>query len=203
MNTCLLFTALLTGPHRETIQTPASTTPETPPIVSKSPDTNTNGDTTQTSALTREKLRELYRELLTKTSRRENPSPYEYTESLVALHRAIWGCERMSHSERRRLHTSVEGRLKQFLVLLKRDVRRMPKDKGSTSVRDTKSFNGPAEIRNAMQLINLIQTTIDPDSWDVNGGKGSIQFYSPLNVLVIRNTAEIHGNVGGTLDQLR
>ena len=203
MKTCLLFTALLTGPHCEAIQN-NSPNLKTQSTVVTLPDTQTNGDATETSAPTRAEIRDLYRDLLKKTARREHPNPYEFTESLVALHRAIGGCERMSHAERTRLHTSVEGRLKQLLVLLKRDIRRLPKETGAKAVRDVKtSLNGPAEIRNAMQLINLIQATIEPDSWDVNGGKGSIQFYSPLNVLVIRNTSEVHGSVGGGLQKLR
>ena len=56
---------------------------------------------------------------------------------------------------------------------------------------------------NAQQLIELIQQTISPDFWDVVGGPGTIFYYPQLQVLVIRATSEIHGNVGGTLGALR
>ncbi len=52
-------------------------------------------------------------------------------------------------------------------------------------------------------LVSLIEKTISPDSWDVNGGPGSIIYYAPLKVLVISATGEVHGNVGGVLDGLR
>jgi hypothetical protein len=203
MKTCLLFSALLTGPQGESIQTHTQIL-ETQSTVSLLPDTKANGDATQTSTPAREELRDLCRHLLEKTAGRNHSSPHEFTERLVGLHRSIAGCERMSHAERKRLRSRVEGRLKQLLVLLKRDVRRLPGKKSAKPVRVIKpSLNGPAEIRNAIDLINLIQSTIAPASWDVNGGKGSIQFYSPLNVLVIRNTSEVHGSAGSALRQFR
>ena len=52
-------------------------------------------------------------------------------------------------------------------------------------------------------LVRLIQRTIKPEFWDVNGGPGSIYFYRPLNALVIRATSEVHRDVGGGLDGLR
>lgn len=56
---------------------------------------------------------------------------------------------------------------------------------------------------NAQQLIELIQRTISPDSWDVVGGPGTIFYYPQLQVLVVRATSEIHGQVGGVVGALR
>lgn len=56
--------------------------------------------------------------------------------------------------------------------------------------------NGPA-------LVDLIERTISPDHWDVNGGPGAIVYYQPLHVLVIRASGEVHGRVGGLLGGLR
>lgn len=63
---------------------------------------------------------------------------------------------------------------------------------------------------NAMQpedagqaLIDLIQKTIRPQSWDVNGGPGSIYYWYPGRALVIRQTDEVHQEIGGLLDQLQ
>lgn len=53
------------------------------------------------------------------------------------------------------------------------------------------------------ELVELIRATVDPDSWDVNGGDGVIIYYSPLKVLVIRQTGEVHGHVGDVLGGLR
>ncbi len=55
----------------------------------------------------------------------------------------------------------------------------------------------------AQELIDLIQRTISPQSWDVNGGQGSMFYYRPLMALVVRTTSEVHGDVGGLLQALR
>lgn len=52
-------------------------------------------------------------------------------------------------------------------------------------------------------LVELIQRTIHPDFWDVNGGPGTIIYYAPLHALVVRATDEIHGDVGGLARGLR
>lgn len=52
-------------------------------------------------------------------------------------------------------------------------------------------------------LIELITTTVDPDSWDDVGGGGSINEYSTNHVLVIRQTQEVHEEIRDLLEQLR
>jgi len=57
--------------------------------------------------------------------------------------------------------------------------------------------------RQAEKLIDLIQSVIAPDSWDVNGGRGVIRYWSLGHGLVIRNTHAEHDKVGDVLQQLR
>lgn len=64
-------------------------------------------------------------------------------------------------------------------------------------------YGGGAVASNASDLIELIQRTIKPEHWDVNGGPGTIFFYQPLNALVIRASTEVHSTVGRSLDELR
>jgi len=52
-------------------------------------------------------------------------------------------------------------------------------------------------------LVELIQKTIRPTSWDINGGPGSIYYWYPGRALVIRQTDEAHEAIGGVLDQLQ
>lgn len=47
----------------------------------------------------------------------------------------------------------------------------------------------------ARQLIDTITSTIEPESWAVNGGKGTISYYK--GKLVIRNNLEVHQLLGG------
>ncbi|MCA9070691.1 MAG: hypothetical protein KDA84_17295, partial [Planctomycetaceae bacterium] len=55
----------------------------------------------------------------------------------------------------------------------------------------------------AIKLIDLIQNTIAPESWQIVGGKGSIYYFDLLKVLVVRQTGEVHHQLGGVLEQLR
>ena len=65
------------------------------------------------------------------------------------------------------------------------------------------AFGGGTVSDHAQELIDLIQRTISPQSWDVNGGQGSMFYYRPLMALVVRTTSEVHGDVGGLLEALR
>jgi hypothetical protein len=64
-------------------------------------------------------------------------------------------------------------------------------------------YGGGAVADNGRALVELIERTINPAFWDVNGGPGSIVYYAPLQCLVVRATGEIHGNVGGLIGGLR
>lgn len=65
------------------------------------------------------------------------------------------------------------------------------------------AFGGGTVNDHAQELIDLIQRTITPNFWDVNGGPGSMFYYRPLMALVVRATSEAHGDVGGLLGALR
>ena len=52
---------------------------------------------------------------------------------------------------------------------------------------------GPGPIDWGPDLVDLIERTINPAFWDVVGGPGSIVYYRPLQCLVVRATAEVHG----------
>ncbi len=53
------------------------------------------------------------------------------------------------------------------------------------------------------QLIDLIQRTIAPGSWEANGGRGTIMYFPTKQVLVIRQTGEVHDQFRDLLQQLR
>ncbi|MCP4247416.1 MAG: hypothetical protein GY778_10250 [bacterium] len=44
-------------------------------------------------------------------------------------------------------------------------------------------------------LIALIESTVEPDTWLINGGRGTIAPFQKL--LVIRNSIEVHEKIGG------
>ncbi|NQT13024.1 MAG: hypothetical protein HQ582_09770 [Planctomycetes bacterium] len=67
------------------------------------------------------------------------------------------------------------------------------------------AFGGGAMLPadNGQQLVDLIQTVIRPETWDINGGPGSIYYWRPGRALVIRQMGDVHEQVGGVLGQLR
>lgn len=65
------------------------------------------------------------------------------------------------------------------------------------------AFGGGMVMDHSQELIDLIQRTIKPDHWDVNGGPGSIMYYRPVMALVISATSEIHNDIGGLMQAMR
>lgn len=49
------------------------------------------------------------------------------------------------------------------------------------------------------RLIELIQNTVEPDSWRINGGEGTIFPFQRL--LVVRNTILVHQRLGGPISE--
>ena len=49
-----------------------------------------------------------------------------------------------------------------------------------------------AEADTAKAIIEMIRDSIDPMSWQGNGGAGTITYSSLVKALVIRQSAEIH-----------
>jgi hypothetical protein len=52
-------------------------------------------------------------------------------------------------------------------------------------------------------LVELIEATISPATWNINGGNSSIVYYAPLHVLVVSAPDEVHAQVGDAIGQLR
>ena len=51
------------------------------------------------------------------------------------------------------------------------------------------------------ELVELIQQTVAPQTWDVNGGLGTVYYWRPGRALVIRQTGDVHDQIGGLLEQ--
>ncbi|RMF79456.1 MAG: hypothetical protein D6744_09130 [Planctomycetota bacterium] len=71
-----------------------------------------------------------------------------------------------------------------------------PFDQTFDDIRDEEPPNdGDAQARRMRQLIDAIVNGVEPDSWAVNGGRGTIMPYGGL--LVIRNSPLVHQQIGG------
>jgi hypothetical protein len=68
---------------------------------------------------------------------------------------------------------------------------------------NTPGGNRAAELESAKQLMDVITSTIQPESWEEVGGKGVIRYWTLGSALIIRNTSDVHGAVGDVIRQLR
>jgi general secretion pathway protein D len=140
---------------------------------------------------TSREAREAVARALRESSRASGRDAIDATPPVVATYRQVAHSEKVSVAERRRLQAQLRTRLSELHDVLHRRVIRASSSKSGGIATD------------AQQLIDLIQTTIAPETWAVNGGEGTLFFYAPLNVLVVRQTAEVHEQIGGTVGQLR
>jgi hypothetical protein len=202
MTAGLLLTCVLCGAE------PAATEPvAAAPGAGESPTAVRAARGSAASEPTRDAVRETYRELIRETHPTRRPDPLRYVEPLVSLHRELPGRTDIGFDERRRMQAGIEVRLVELATRLRHDVareKRSERTSGASSAAPGGSASGGRSDRTqAQSLIDLIQQTIAPESWDVNGGKGSIRYWRPGLALVIRNTGEVHEQVGGALGAVR
>lgn len=55
----------------------------------------------------------------------------------------------------------------------------------------------------AQELIDLIQATVRPETWEANGGQGRIVYFANGHGLVVLAPEDVHDDLGGLLRQLR
>jgi hypothetical protein len=65
------------------------------------------------------------------------------------------------------------------------------------------AFGGQAITDHGPELVDLIESVIAPHTWEKNGGFGSIFYFAPLRVIVVRSTGDVHGDVGNVIGNLR
>lgn len=121
---------------------------------------------------------------------------------LAELHQAMTHDERFETSASlRSLQTRIRSRLRHVV----KDLESTSSASPSTSANpDAGALGGRVrEAGNADALIELIQATIAPQQWDVNGGESTIRYFAPKQVLVIRAPSRVHSSVGNVLGNLR
>jgi hypothetical protein len=162
-----------------------------------------------------DQVRETYLQVLRKSARRAQPKLPDVVPVLAEVYVQLKEVEGLSHAERSRMRGVVKARLEEFRDKLIRELLRNKKladrrKNGSQGERTSEPVDERAELlagggpnAQAVQLIDLIQNTIAPESWQRAGGKGSISYFSLLHVLVVRQTGEVHHQLGGALGQLR
>ncbi|MBM82771.1 MAG: hypothetical protein CMJ78_19590 [Planctomycetaceae bacterium] len=146
--------------------------------------------------LTPTELRKAYITVAAKSSKtaRPKPKPEGIVPELAAVYYEISRVDRISFREKKRMRITLKARMEKVRDDLLRE-----RFRAKTSLK--KPLNG-TEQQNADALIDLIQNTIAPDSWDVAGGLGTIRYFGLLRALVVRTTGEGHHQVGGLINAL-
>lgn len=138
-----------------------------------------------------------YRQAMRMSAKQSDAPPEEVAPKLVALYAELERPNALSSTERLQSRRILRNRLESVRDELRRKQLRVKKAAAQHG-------NGsPAELAQAQQLIDLIQTTVAPASWQANGGRGGISYFSNGRALVVRQTGEVHEQLGGTLSALR
>ncbi len=178
-------------------------------------------------------LRDAVRESLRRWARPDDKQADLAAREFLVLYRELQRDGRLARTQREPLRVKVRSRLLALSRQISKRVaieKRLAKQKRPKSVAAVASgnrvlgqwggfgqpgavggggpggnFGNPGTANNdyGQQLVELIQQTIAPASWDVNGGPGTIYYWRPGRALVIRQTQHVHDDLGGVLRQLR
>ncbi|MBI5864088.1 MAG: hypothetical protein HZB38_06225 [Planctomycetes bacterium] len=72
---------------------------------------------------------------------------------------------------------------------------------GATSAPTSQPAEEDEQPIGSRPLVNAIQQSVGPDSWECNGGLGTLTYYQ--DSLIVRNCARVHREVGRLLNDLR
>lgn len=108
-------------------------------------------------------------------------------DKLFELRTKVVAEKGFSSTERDRWLARLKGRLSRLADDLRRDA----------------AARGGAAQDDGQALVELIEATIAPQSWDVNGGPGTIRYWPAWHVLVVRQTEDVHEQIGGVVYGLR
>lgn len=162
-----------------------------------------------------EDVRAAYVMALQNSVKRIKPVYAEVVPALATVYVQLKDIEGLSHDERSRMRSVAKARLEELRNQIIREMLRDKKlaDRKQRSQTRTPTrepldekaalLAGGGANAQAVELIDLIQNTIEPESWQRAGGKGSISYFDLLKVLVVRQTGEAHHQLGEALEQLR
>lgn len=175
-------------------------------------------------------LRAAVRDALRREATTKGAKHDQAVRDLTALYQQLKGDQQLPEPERKQRLGQIRYRLKDLADLLERHTGAQASPAaGGAAQRDSilgqmmpalggagagnsaasaqpggaQAGTAPGETEGAEQLMELIQTTIAPDTWDVRGGPGTMMYFPPSKALVIRQTGEVHGQVRDLSKQLR
>lgn len=149
--TMAIMMAALAGPGTET----SSQTATSGPVTERAAES--------TFATVRE-ARESVTRVMRESNRASGRDPAETVASVATIYGQLARSEKLPATERRRLQSQLRARLTEQHEILRRRAQRSGSNSGGVAAQ-------------AQSLINLIETTIAPDTWASAGGNGTIVYY--------------------------
>lgn len=135
---------------------------------------------------------------------RRKPDPAAVVPELVALYQVVGEAEQLGPAARKRLQDRLRTRMEQIREELLRVLSRAKKaNRNRRASADSERLSAGPAAPGVQSLIDLIQTTVAPSAWEVNGGLGTIHYLPRYQVLVIRQSQAAHSKIGGALQVLR
>lgn len=213
----MLFVILALGGSPDSPGDTAPASPAAAEIVKKESPSRTGAE-----------LREAVHQAMRRWAQPSDPQADAAAREFLALYRELQTDKQLSFSQREYLVGKLRIRLDQLSDQIAKRVareKRLAQNKAAKSSTEfaSASLNKPSSNAVAIaatstgafgggalgpsdhgqELVDLIQQVIHPTSWDVNGGPGSIYYWYPGKALVIRQTDDMHEQIGDVLEQLR
>jgi len=137
----------------------------------------------------------------------ESPERAAFVELLDAAE-ALRRDESVPPHVRDRLRGLARARLSEGAIALRRTTSRPGGERISRQFPAQAGAGGGGpqpspDVVEAEKLIEIITGAIRPESWEVNGGLGTIRYWSLGHALIITNSADVHEQVGGLTGALR
>ncbi|MGE0605490.1 MAG: hypothetical protein AB7O62_00075 [Pirellulales bacterium] len=157
-------------------------------------------------------LREAVHATLKRTAAKIKSDPHAAADELLPLFVEIKLDKELIKEDRDKYANVVRLRLlkirDQVQADAKKSQQKSARDKSngitaSSAEQPGNAAGGLAQQDLGQELVELIERTIKPESWESNGGNGVIIYFASLHVLVIRQTDEVHEAIGGVVHGLR
>jgi hypothetical protein len=139
---------------------------------------------------------------LRRWARPGDQQPDQAATEFLALYSELQQDQGLARSTREQLRSKVRSRLLRLADQIARRANR--EERQAARAPTAVTVKTPADKQSTLaQLVDLIQRTVAPSSWDVNGGPGTIYYFRPSRALVVRQTDEVHGQLSDALQQIQ
>jgi hypothetical protein len=169
-----------------------------------SPSTGTDSKVTKTTAPPARSGRELQADIRT-TLRQTASAASQPDESsvrkLVGLYRELETNTDLRRAQREPLRLALRQRLARFGAVLAQApvlAQQLPAGGGQPGAN-----NAAVPQDHGQELRELIEEVIAPTTWDTVGGQGAIRYWAPGHALIVRQTDDVHDQIGRLLMDLR